>query len=69
MAKCDRFPDADDLWRFVWEALAEYGACDAWGSTEQRRIMLEWHALGRPRGIAEFIISRANEKPQPEPPA
>lgn len=52
-------PRPDDLWRYVWDALAEYGACDAWGSSEQRVITLRWHAAGRPNGIAEFIIANA----------
>lgn len=53
-------PTADDLWRFVWDALAEYGACDAWGSKEQRLVTLRWHSAGRPNGIAEFIIAHAS---------
>jgi len=51
----------DDLWRYVWCALAEYSACDDWGGAECRRVTAEWIAAGRPCGIAEFIISKANE--------
>lgn len=50
------------LWQYVWQALAEYGACDAWGSAEQLRVTAEWIAAGRPVGIAEWIIAHANPK-------
>lgn len=55
--------ERDMLWRFVWDALAEHGGCDSWGSAEQRRVTLEWHAAGRPVGIAEYILVHANKAP------
>lgn len=59
----NRIASADDFWRYVWDALAEYGACDTWGSVEQERVTAAWVAAGRPVGIAEWIIAHSNEGP------
>lgn len=46
----------------VWRRLADDGACDAAGSSEQRRVMDEWYAAGKPE-IEPFIRDRANVTP------
>lgn len=48
----------------TWKQLARYYLVDEWGAAECRRVFDEWHRAGRPLPCREFILRRANAKPE-----
>jgi hypothetical protein len=47
-----------------WKALAKKSHCDGFGGAECCRVYREWVQAGRPAGINEFILRRANIGPR-----
>lgn len=57
----------DNVWDYVWCAIATAGGCDAIGGAEYKRLYQLWKDAGRPAGIAEIILANANAEPTAAP--
>jgi len=50
----------------VWRQMAQRGQADDFGGAEYRRVYGEWVKARCPRGVAGFIVARANIGPSGE---
>lgn len=48
----------------AYARLAEVGKCDSPFGKEYQRVLGEWLAEGKPEDIEEFIVRRANIRPE-----